>query len=88
MVTKNRFEGRLDNETAKTFDEKLEKALGAPVKVLVFNLAKLGPGNWEITCRVRDKTKWVLNDPKHLLEERVTWRVKITRKPEAAVPGK
>lgn len=36
-----RLEGRLDNDTAKTFDEELQKALDAPVKVLVFDLAKL-----------------------------------------------
>jgi anti-anti-sigma factor len=35
------LEGRLDNDTAKTFDEELEKALDSPVKVLVFDLAKL-----------------------------------------------
>ena len=54
----------------------------------IFNLGKLGPGNWEITCRVRDRTRWVIKDEKHLLEERVTWRVKIIAKPEAAAPGK
>jgi len=54
----------------------------------VFNLAKLGPGNWEITCRVRDKTKWVIKDERHLLEERLPWRVTINAKPAAAVPGK
>ncbi len=36
-----RLEGRLDNDTAKTFDEKLAKALEAPVKVLIFDLAKV-----------------------------------------------
>ena len=35
------LEGRLDNDTAKIFDAELEKALANPVKVLVFDLAKL-----------------------------------------------
>lgn len=39
--TTMRLEGRLDNDTAATFDDELQKALDAPVKVLVFDLAKL-----------------------------------------------
>lgn len=35
------LQGRLDNDTAKLFDEKLEQALASDVKVLVFDLAKL-----------------------------------------------
>lgn len=36
-----RLVGRLDNETANTFDRTLEAALEASVKVLVLDLAKL-----------------------------------------------
>ncbi len=36
-----RLEGRLDNDTTAIFDVELEKALEAPVKVLVLDLAKL-----------------------------------------------
>ncbi len=48
----------------------------------VFPLSKLGVGAWRITCQVEDTTRWVLKDSKHLLKERVTWRVVV--KPNVA----
>jgi anti-anti-sigma factor len=33
--------GRLDNDTAASFDQSLDEALESPIKVLVFDLAKL-----------------------------------------------
>jgi anti-anti-sigma factor len=35
------LEGRLDTDTAADFDEQLDKVLESPMKVLVFDLAKL-----------------------------------------------
>jgi anti-anti-sigma factor len=35
------LEGRLDTETAADFDEQLDKVLESPMKVLVFDMAKL-----------------------------------------------
>ena len=49
-----------------------------------FSLQDLGPGNWRVTCEVKDETKWVLKDPKHLLKERVTWTVKVAPKPDGS----
>ena len=48
----------------------------------VFPLSKLGVGAWRITCQVQDSTPWVLQDKKHLLKERVTWRVIVKPKVE------
>jgi anti-anti-sigma factor len=41
-LTKTLFlEGRIDNESADEFDRQVEAVLGTPVKVVVFDLAKL-----------------------------------------------
>jgi len=36
-----RLEGRLDTDTAHSFDEELERALDSPIKILVLDCAKL-----------------------------------------------
>ncbi len=53
----------------------------------VFPAGKLPRGRWQVTVRVWDTTEWkdvpyplVLKDPKHLLEERETWFVTVTKK--------
>ncbi|MCG3136008.1 MAG: hypothetical protein HMLKMBBP_03795 [Planctomycetes bacterium] len=47
----------------------------------VLDVSKLERGRYMITARVTDPTPWVLKDPKHLLEERVTWWVRVQKKP-------
>lgn len=44
-----------------------------------FPLGKLPEGRFRVTVRVWDPTPWVLLDPKHLLEERLTWTITIAR---------
>ena len=53
-----------------------------------FPLGKLPAGGYVITAEVWDDTDWVVKDEKHLLKERVSWRVKIAPpdKPEAGAP--
>jgi hypothetical protein len=46
--------------------------------------ALLKPGRYRITAAVADKTPSVLYDPKHLLEERKTWWVKVVAAGAAA----
>jgi IgA peptidase M64 len=43
----------------------------------VFPVGKLDPGRYKITVVVKDETKWVLKDDKHLLEDRLTWWVTV-----------
>jgi hypothetical protein len=43
----------------------------------VFNVGRLRPGRYRVTAVVADRTPYVLLDPKHLLEERMTWWVKV-----------
>ena len=43
----------------------------------VFPLAKLGVGTWRITAQVEDRTKFVLKDEMHLLQQRTTWTVTV-----------
>ncbi|MFQ5843384.1 MAG: hypothetical protein ACE5JG_00175 [Planctomycetota bacterium] len=50
----------------------------------VFPVGKLPPGVYEITVEVRDETPYVIKDPKHLLRERLSWRVRVSPKPKAA----
>ncbi len=45
-----------------------------------FQIGQLKPGRYRVTVEVRDRTRWVVRDPKHLLEERVTWVVKVLPK--------
>jgi hypothetical protein len=53
-----------------------------------FPVGKLPAGGYRITVEVWDDTDLVVKDEKHLLKERVSWRVKVTppSKPEAAAP--
>jgi hypothetical protein len=53
-----------------------------------FPVGKLPAGGYVITAEVWDDSEWVVKDEKHLLKERVSWRVKVTppAKPEAAAP--
>jgi len=44
----------------------------------VFPVGKLPAGRYLITAEVRDETRWVVKDEKHLLEERVSWRVAVS----------
>lgn len=46
-----------------------------------FNLGKLAPGRYRVTAKVQDPTPWVIYDPKHLLEERLTWTVTVAPRP-------
>lgn len=56
--------------------------------VYAFPVGKLPAGGYLITAEVWDDTAWVVKDEKHLLKERVSWRVKVVPplKPEAAAP--
>jgi len=53
-----------------------------------FPVGKLPAGGYVITAEVFDDTDWVVKDEKHLLKERVSWRVKVAppEKPQAAAP--
>ncbi len=42
-----------------------------------FPVGKLPPGRYRVTVTVKDPTKWVLRDDRHLLEERETWWVTV-----------
>jgi hypothetical protein len=56
-----------------------------------FPVGKLPAGGYLITVEISDDTEWVVKDEKHLLKERVSWRVKVAppEKPApAAPPGK
>jgi hypothetical protein len=44
----------------------------------VFPVGELEPGRYAVTVKVRDTTPWVLLDPDHLLEERMTWIVTVS----------
>lgn len=46
-----------------------------------FALGKLSPGRYRVVARVLDPTPWVIFDPKHLLEERLTWTVTVAPRP-------
>jgi hypothetical protein len=46
----------------------------------LFPVGSLDPGRYAVTVRVKDTTPWVLLDPDHLLEERMTWTVIVTPK--------
>jgi hypothetical protein len=45
-----------------------------------FPAGKLGRGRWVVTCRVWDPTEYVLKDTQHLLEERETFWVVVSKK--------
>ncbi|MHC4550039.1 MAG: M64 family metallopeptidase [Planctomycetota bacterium] len=53
----------------------------------VFPLGKLAAGSYRITVEVRDETRWVVKDDKHLLKERATWRVVVQPKARPAPPA-
>ena len=40
-------------------------------------MGKLEPGHYRVIAEVKDPTRWVLKDRRHLLEERVIWRVTV-----------
>jgi IgA Peptidase M64 len=44
----------------------------------IFPVGRLKPGVYRVTAHVADRNPFVLLDPKHLLEERKTWTVKVT----------
>jgi len=46
-----------------------------------FPVGKLAPGLYRVIARVRDTTPWVVSDPSYLLEERVSWLVRVRPKP-------
>ena len=46
-----------------------------------FPVGKLEPGLYRVIARVRDTTPWVVSDPTYLLEERVSWLVRVRPKP-------
>ncbi len=46
-----------------------------------FRVGELPPGRYKVSARVKDPTKWVLKDERHLLEERETWWVTVAPKP-------
>jgi hypothetical protein len=50
----------------------------------VLPISRLKPGRYRVTACVSDGTPWVLLDPKHLLEERKTWYVKVAAPAAAA----
>jgi len=54
----------------------------------VFPVGKLSPGRYRVTVEVRDETKWVIKDDRHLLKERATWRVIVEDEPKPAPPPK
>ncbi len=60
---------------------KLGKDLKGTPRRHVFPVGKLEPGRYQITVEVKDTTKWVIKDEKHLLEERLTWWVRVSPKP-------
>ncbi len=60
---------------------KLGKQLKGKPRRHAFPVGKLKPGRYQITVEVKDATKWVIKDEKHLLEERLTWWVRVSPKP-------
>ncbi|MDH3591217.1 MAG: M64 family metallopeptidase, partial [Planctomycetota bacterium] len=47
-----------------------------------FDVSKLPIGRYTVTVEVKDPTKWVLKDPRHLLKERMSWTVSVAPKPK------
>ena len=54
-----------------------------------FPVGKLPAGGYVITAEVWDDTDYVVKDEKHLLKERVSWRVQVVlpAKPEGPAPS-
>ena len=83
------FGGKRTSEDRSAYEEpppgelnKLGKKLkGKPLRY-AFPLGKLPPGLYTITVEVKDETKFVIKDPKHLLEDRQTWQVRVDPKPK------
>ncbi len=59
---------------------KLGKRLRGKPHRLGFPFGLLPPGLYTVTVEVRDPTKWVLKDKKHLLKERASWDVAVRPK--------
>jgi len=55
------------------------KSKSEPTKFF-FPTGKLGVGRWQVTCVVKDPCEWVVKDALHLLEERETFFVKVSKK--------
>jgi hypothetical protein len=53
-----------------------------------FPVGKLPAGGYVITAEVWDDTDYVVKDEKHLLRERVSWRVKVALTAAAPPPAK
>jgi len=83
------FGGKRANADRSEYDEpppgelnKLAKRLKGKPRRYAFPLGKLPPGLYTITVEVKDETKFVIKDPKHLLEDRQTWQVRVDPKPK------
>jgi hypothetical protein len=55
----------------------LAKDAGGKPRRSVFPAGSLASGRWLVTAEAKDSTPWVLQDPDHLLVERVCWRVSV-----------
>jgi hypothetical protein len=65
---------------------KIQKGKAKAPRQHVFPVGKLAPGRYRITVEVRDETKWVIKDDRHLLKERAAWRVIVAPRMQPAAP--
>jgi hypothetical protein len=80
--------GRRGRENRKSYDAAapgtpsklgtIEKGKRGAASRHLFPVGKLDPGHYRVIAEVKDPTRWVLKDTRHLLEERVIWRVTVT----------
>jgi len=77
LVPRDEYDAPPEGEPSKLGKRKRDKERG---NVSVFPLGKLPAGGYVITAEVHDPTPWVVKDSKHLLRERVSWRVKVAPK--------
>ncbi len=58
----------------------MKKAEGNKPARAAFPIGHLKPGRYRVTVVVQDPSPWVLKDDKHLLEERLSWMVRVLPK--------
>jgi hypothetical protein len=93
MGRSNPYRGSRARENRSHYDDppagelsKLGKLAKGKVRRHVFPVGKLDPGSYNITVEVRDETRWVVKDEKHLLKERASWRVIVAPKMQPSAP--
>ncbi len=74
------FDDPVEGKDLSRLAKKSKKSKKRPRRHM-FPLGKLDPGRYKITVEVKDETKYVIKDERHLLEDRETWWVTVKPKP-------